>query len=301
MKSEPDWDLYRSFAAVLSEGSLSAAARRLGMTQPSLSRHIDSLEQAMGGKLFLRSQRGLSPTDRALALKPHVDTMLAASAALMRTASGAEGEVSGTVRITAPEVIGIGHLPPILAGLRRTHPDLAIELALSNEVDDLLQRRADIAVRMVAPVQQALVARRVGGVTLGLHAREDYLARRGMPDDLAALAGHDLIGMDVETPAVREVLRQLPGLKRHSFAFRTDSDVAQLAAIRAGLGIGVCQVELARRPPGLVRVLPDRFGMELPMWVVMHEDLRTTARHRVVFDGLADGLGRIGTRSDPAS
>lgn len=293
MSKDPSWDLFRTFAFVLREGSLSGAARALGMTQPSVARHIDALEAAVGGKLFIRSQRGLSPTDRGLALRTHAESLMATSAALLRAASGAEA-VSGTVRVTASEVVGAEHLPPILADLRRAHPGLSIELVLSNAVTDLLQRQADIAVRMVEPTQQALVARKVGAVTVGFHAHRDYLAARGTPRAMDELLAHDLIGVDTETPAVRAVLSQIPGLARDAFALRTDSDLAQLAAIRAGYGIGVCQVEIARRDPTLVRVAPDLFAFELPLWVVMHEDLRGVARCRAVFDALAEGLGRVG-------
>ncbi len=293
MSTDPSWDLFRTFAAVLREGSLSAAARVLGMTQPSVARHIDALEAAVGAKLFVRTQRGLSPTDRGLALRSHAESMVATSAALLRAASGAE-DVSGTVRITASEVVGAEHLPPILADLRRAHPGLAIELVLSNAVTDLLQRQADIAVRMVEPAQQALVARKVGAVTVGFHAHRDYLAARGVPRTMEELLAHDLIGMDTETPAIRAVLQRYPGLTRDAFALRVDSDLAQLAAIRAGYGIGFCQVEIARHEPDLVRVTPQLFSLEFPLWVAMHEDLRGVARYRAVFDALAEGLARIG-------
>lgn len=293
MSNDPSWDLFRTFAFVLREGSLSGAARALGMTQPSVARHIDALEAAVGGKLFVRSQRGLSPTDRGLALRPHAESLVATSAALLRAASGAE-EVSGTVRITASEVVGAEHLPPILADLRRAHPALAVELVLSNAVSNLLQRQADIAVRMVEPTQQALIARKVGAVTIGFHAHRDYLAARGVPTTARDLLAHDLIGVDTETPAVRAVLGRMPGLTREAFGLRTDNDLAQLAAIRAGCGIGVCQVEIARRDPNLVRVTPDLFSFDLPLWVVMHEDLRSSASCRAVFDALVAGLGRVG-------
>lgn len=290
MNTEPSWDLYRTFLAVLHERSLSGAARRLGLTQPTVARHVDALEAAVGADLFVRSQRGLAPTDLALDLQPHAQTLAATSAALLRTASGRAGEVRGTVRISASEVVGAELLPPILAGLRQRHPSLAFELVLSNQVDDLLSREADIAVRMVQPAQGALVARRLRPVMLGLHAHRRYLKRRGMPACFDDLFEHDLIGFDRKTPAIRAVLARLPRFDRSVFALRADSDLAQLAALRAGFGIGVCQVPIAQRHPELVRVLAADFAVELGQWVVMHEDLKTSLRCRLVFDALVEGL-----------
>lgn len=290
MNQEPSWDLYRTFSAVLREGSLSGAARALGLAQPSVARHIDALEEALGASLFLRTPRGLSPTDAALELKPFADQLASTSAALLRTAEGRAGEVRGAVRIAASEMMGAVVLPPILARVRQAHPHLALELSLSNALDDLLRREADIAVRNVAPEQQALVARRVGAVPLGLHAHRDYIARRGTPATMDDLAAHDVIGFDSETPAIRGVAERFPALNRAAFALRADSDVAQMAAIRAGFGIGICQTALAG--PELVRVLPEAFDLPLEIWIVMHEDLRTSARCRVVFDMLVEEMLR---------
>ena len=285
MKNDPDWALYRTLLAVIEDGSLSGAARRLGLTQPTVARHVDALEAALGADLFVRTQRGLTPTDLAVSLRPHAEAMASIAAALLRTASGAAGQVAGTVRISASDVVGVEHLPPILAQLRRDHPSLVIELALTDRVDDLLRREADIAIRMIEPTQGALLARRLAPIDLGFHARRDYLERCGVPTRLADFADHDLIGFDTETPALRAMLAHLPGIGRSSFALRADSNLAQLAAIRAGFGIGLCQVAIARRDPALVRVL-DTVTLPLPLWIVMHEDLKTSARYRVVFDAL---------------
>ena len=294
-RSPPSWDLYRSFLAVIREGSLSAAARSLGLTQPTLTRHIAALEEAMGGALFVRSQRGLDATDAARALMPYAEALDATASALWRAASGegdatAAGAVRGTVRVTASEVVGARVLPPILTTLRASHPELVIELVLSNAVENLLLRDADVAVRMVEPLQKALVVRRVGTIPLGLHAHRRYLDRHGVPERLDDLDRHSLIGFDRETAAIRAMLRRAPGFEHHRFALRTDSDLAQFAAIEAGFGIGVCQVPLARRHPDLVCVLPEALDLPLGMWIAMHEDLRSTPRCRAVFDALAAGL-----------
>jgi DNA-binding transcriptional LysR family regulator len=287
--ASPDWSLYRSFLSVLRTGSLSAAARDEGLTQPTVGRHVDALEKALGVSLFTRSQHGLTPTEAALELQPYAESLEATAAALVRAAVGRAG-TRGTVRITASEVIGAEVLPPILTRLHAAHPGITLELVLSNRTEDLLQREADIAVRMVRPTQQALLARHVGDTELGLHARRDYLERRGVPSSLAELREHTLIGFDHENAFIRSVRAGGFPVERGMFALRSDSDLALLAALRAGFGIGVCQVGLARRSTDLVRVMAKSFLFKLEVWIVMHSDLRSSARCRVVADALAAGL-----------
>lgn len=284
-----DWERQRAFLAVLREGSLSAAARALSVAQPTVRRRIEELEAALGVPLFTRSAGGLQPTEAAHGLREHVEAMAHAADAFLRAGSAGAQEVAGTVRVSASDVIAVEVLPAILAALRRLHPALVFELSPSNRNEDLLRREADIAIRMVRPTQNALVARRIGAVPLGLHARADYLALVGMPASLDAVRKLGLIGVEHDTPVLRD-LQARYAIGREDFTFRSDSDLAQLAAIRAGIGIGVCQVPLAARDPALVRVLPDAFEMALETWVVMHEDMRGVARIRATFDHLADGL-----------
>jgi len=304
---DPGWELYRSLLGVLDEGSLSGAARSLGLAQPTIGRHVEALEAALGIALFTRSQRGLDPTDAALALRPYAESMAATAAALRRVASsqgdGTQGAARGTVRITASDVVAVEVLPPILAGLRQAHPGLVIELAAGNRVQDLLRREADIAVRMLPPRQESLVARRVGNIELGLHAHAAYLARAGTPRSMAELAQHAVIGFDRETAFIRGLRHTLGGLKRDSFALRSDSDLAQLAALRAGYGIGICQVGLAQRDdPPLVRLLPRQCALQLDTWITMHEDLRDSPRCKVAFDALVAGLAAyIASQRAPAA
>lgn len=291
MNETPSWDLFRSFLAVMETGSLSAAARSLGLTQPTLARHIDRLEATTGADLFVRTRLGLSPTPAADRLHPLARTMAATAGALFRAATAREGRVAGVVRLSASEVMGVERLPPILAALRRDHPALTIELSLSNAIEDLPGREADIALRMVEPEQGALVARRLPSIPLGAFARRSYLDARGVPGARADLVRHDLIGPDRETPMIRALLERFPEFARDRLALRTDGDLGQLAAIRAGFGIGVCQTAIAARDPDLVRVLADEVGFELGLWVVTHEDLRRDPRIRAVFDALVRGLG----------
>lgn len=288
--SEPNWAWYRTFLTVLDTGSLSAAGRQLGLTQPTVGRQIDSLEIALGLKLFTRSFEGFAPTDAARELRPYAAGVAATAAALRRVASSHGSGVRGTVRLSASEVIGVEVLPPILTALRRAHPELIIELVLSNQADDLLHREADIAVRMFQPVQQALVAQRIGGIELGLHAHERYLAEYGTPASMDALSAHTLIGFDQENALIRRLQASFPVFSRARLAWRADSDLAQLAALRAGFGIGVCQSAMAAKDPALVRVLKRHFSLTLDTWVVMHADLRASARCAVTFAALAAGL-----------
>ncbi|AYQ29419.1 MULTISPECIES: LysR family transcriptional regulator [unclassified Polaromonas] len=290
MEEDAGWELYRSFLGVLHEGSLSGAARSLGVAQPTVGRHVASLEKSLDLALFTRSQTGFAPTEAALGLQPFAEEMASAAAALRRAAESQGDGVRGTVRVTVSEVIGVEVLPPIVAQLQRAHPGLTIELVLTNRVQDLLQREADIAVRMTQPKQELLIARRVGEVELGLYARRDYLDARGTPQSSADLARHALIGFDEETPFLRSARKALPAWKRAAFSTRTDSDLAQLALIRAGAGIGVCQSALAARDPALVRVLPGELSFKLETWLTMHEDLRHSPRCRVTFDALVEGL-----------
>ena len=286
----PSWDLYRSFLAVLRTGSLSAAARSVGLTQPTIGRHVNELEAALGVVLFTRSRNGLSATEAALELQPHAQGLEAGVAALLRSTTS-RGATRGTVRITASEVVGAEVLPPILASLRESHPEIVIELVLNNRNENLLSREADVAVRMNRPTQKALVARRIGNIELGFHAHRKYLERSGTPRAVSELRGHSLIGVDQETAYVRALLGKDLSLDRSLFSLRTDSDLAQLAAIRAGCGIGICQVGLAKRNPDLVRLLPKTLSWKLETWIVMHSDLRGSARCRVVADALAAGIG----------
>lgn len=289
MPGPNDWDLFQSLHAVLEAGTLSAAAKLRGLTQPTLGRHIETLEQRLGSPLFLRSPRGLQPTDLALELKPHLHDMSAAASAAVRDASGAADSLLGSIRITASEIIGAEVLPPMLTSFRNQHPGVVIEMMLSNINDDLSRREADIAVRMTPPSQSSLVAKKVGEVTLGFYATADYLERHGAPQLLEDFDDHALIGFDSPARGIRDV----PGLNmpvsRETFSFRSDSDLAQLAATRAGFGIGVVQDGLARRY-GLVHVLPDFNLFTLGCWIVMHENLRGNRRMRLMFDHLVDGM-----------
>ena len=285
--TEPDWHLWRAFLAVLDHGSLSGAARALRQTQPTLGRQIATLESDLGAPLFTRSTDGLRPTEIALELAPHGRAMAAAAAALMRTASGRDGELRGTVRLAASEIVGGVVLPPILARFRTLHPGVDIALSLSNRVEDLLRRDADLAVRNVAPTQAALVSRKIGEAPVSFFAHRDYVAAHGLPATVADLGRHTLVGLDDHARQIRPVF----GIDAQ-FGFQCSSDLGLLAALRAGFGIGYCQTGIGMALPELVPVLPGLVLARVGIWVVMHEDLRAMRRLRALFDHLAGELTR---------
>lgn len=270
-----DWGLYRTFLEIARSGSLSAAARTLGITHPTARRHLAELEQQLAGRLFTRSTRGLIPTGLAERILPEVIRVEASIGTIARLATERPGEVQGTVRVSASEVMGTEVLPPMLTRIRALHPGLTFELILSDVETDILRRDADLAVRMVRPRQTSLVARRVGAIPVGFFAHRSWLAAHGAPASLEQLlAGPNLIGQDRRRTLVDALGIDQTRFSR-SLVLATDSDVAQIAAVRAGLGVGVMQAPLARREPALRRVLP-RLDHKMEVWLVTHPDLRSS-------------------------
>lgn len=285
-----NWTLIRSFLAALDQGSLMGAARALNMHQPTLGRHIAELEAQLGLTLFERTGRGLLPTPDATRLADAARAMAAAADQLGRQASGAQRVLPGTVRISASQPVACVLLPPILQGLRLQWPDIQVELVVSNAVSNLLQREADIAIRMVRPDQGSLVSRRVGQVGLGAYAHQDYLRRRGTPRQPADLLQHELIGNDRQTDILRGFAQMGLAVGREHFALRTDDLMAGEALVAAGLGIGFIARYAARQRPGLVQVLPGLPIPPLPVWLVVHREIRSNPRIRAVWDLLANAL-----------
>lgn len=293
MSSAVAWDDQRIFLAVLEEGSLSAAARRLGLSHPTVRSRIEALEAALGTVLFTRSVNGLAPTETAEALRGPARAMAMASELFVRQASSAGSAVAGTVRVSVPEFMGIEVIPAMLARLRQAHPGVRIELSLSNAPADLLAQEVDVAVRTVTPTQAALVARKVAAIPLGLFASPDYVERRGVPASLASLADHDVIGPDRNRGDLAVAERIAGGFLRERLVLRTDSHPAQLAAARAGVGIAVAQVPVGDADPRLVRILPEFDVAVLETWIVTHENLAKVPRVRAVFDTLAETFGEM--------
>ena len=287
---EPDWSLWRSFAAVVEEGSLSGAARRLGLSQPTLGRHVEALEAALGATLFERTLQGLKPTETALRLfEPVAGAQRAlAEAALM--AAGTSDALSGSIRITSSTVTCHYVLPPMLKDLRERFPQIAIELVPSDSVENLLLREADIAVRMFRPTQLELITRKLGQIPVAACAHESYLEARGTPATPDELAGHDLIGFD-RSDIILTAARKLGfDLRREDFIVRTDSQTAGWELMKAGLGIGFAQAGLVQDTPGMTAILPQMRVPGLEVWLTTHRELFTSRRIRAIYDRLGETL-----------
>ena len=286
MSKQINWDDQRAFLAVFDEGSLSGASRLLGVAQPTVRARIAALEKVLGTVLFTRSVNGLAPTEHARVIAASARAMAKASEAFVRAASAPPGEIAGTVRISVAEFVGIEVLPPMLAALRLAHPRIVVELSLSNNSADILEQEVDVAVRMHPPRQEALVAKKIGAIKLGLFAHHDYLARKGIPATIDDLAHHDMIGSDRARADLEMAAAFHPAMRREQLVARTDSHPAQLALARAGLGIAAVHLAIGLSDPHLAAVLPGLEIASLDTWIVTHEDLRRVPRVGAVFEHL---------------
>jgi DNA-binding transcriptional LysR family regulator len=285
-----DWNLIKSFVAVAEAGSLSGAARRLAASQPTLGRHIAELEAALGLTLFLRGRSGYELTESGMALFDRAKAMGDQASAFARLAEGKSETIAGSVRITASEVVAAFVLPEIAARLALAEPEIELEIVATNQVENLLRRDADIAVRMAEPAQLDLVARKVADLPLTACGAASYLARRGRPERAEDLLDHDLVGYDRGIELINGFAGFGIAIDRHAFRFRTDNQIVFWEAVKAGNGVGFAQASLVRREPLVEAILPDLCLPFLPMWLAMHRDVRTSARIHRVADFLYEEL-----------
>ena len=290
--SEIDWNLIKSFVTVAETGSLSAAARKLSASQPTLGRHIGELEQALGVILFRRGRNGYALTEAGATLFERGKAVSEQASAFSRLALGSVEAIEGTVRIAASEVVAAYVLPEMTARLGVEEPGIEVEIVASNQVENLLRRDADIAIRMVKPAQNELVARKVTDIALRACAATSYFDRRGRPLQPGDLVGHDLIGFDRSDEIIRGFAEFGVSLSRSAFRFRTDNQIVLWEAVRAGNGIGFGQEPLIDRDPLVEKVLPGLRLPTLPVWLAMHRDVRTSVRIRRVADFLYEELKR---------
>ncbi|MCP4384574.1 MAG: LysR family transcriptional regulator [Hyphomicrobiales bacterium] len=284
------WDHIRTFHAVAKHGSLLAASRHLDLTQPTVGRHIDLLEDRLGFTLFTRGREGMRLTDKGADLVATAGEMLGTAADFERVASGLEERIEGTIRISANEIVGALLLPGMVAEFMAENPMIEIEIEVSNEVTNLLQRDADIAIRMFRPTQNDLVARKVRDLPLGLFAHESYLGRHPEPESVDDLAAHVLVGQDRNPSLIAAYGAFGLALAPDGFQFRCDNNIASINAVRAGIGIGPLHVGMASRWPDVVQVLPDLPVPSLELWLACHADVRHNKRIRMVMDFLAQRM-----------
>ena len=285
-----DWNQLKAFLETAETGSLSAAARKLGLTQPTLSRQVAAIEQRMGVTLFERVGKTMALTTTGLDLLEHARAMGAAADALRLAATGRSEALGGVVSVSASDAVAAYLLPPLVQQLREQEPGIAIEVIASNALSDLLRREADIAVRHVKPEQPELIARLIRETAANFYASENWVKAHGHPRTAEEAARLPFIGSD-RSGRFLAYLRQhgLP-LTEANFSCYADHTVAHWALVRQGMGIGAMMDEIAQQTPGMVRVLDEVPPVLFPIWLVTHRELRTSRRIRVVFEALAQGL-----------
>jgi len=288
-----DWNQVRAFLATVEEGSLSAAARALGQTQPTLSRQVATLEQRLGVTLFERGASQMTLTDTGMELLDHVRAMAEAATRLSLSASGQSQAVEGHVSITATDMMATYLLPSILAQLQHKAPGINVELIPSNEVRDLIKREADIAIRHARPEQADLICTLVGNSAAHLYASSSYIDRVGKINTVADLSSLDFIGLSPIERFLPSVEAYGLNLKEVQFKFTTPSGTTLIELVKNGLGISFLPRHVAERFPELIPVLKDRVSIPIPFWLVTHRELRTSQRIRVVFDLLKSTLTEI--------
>lgn len=288
-----DWNRARAFLVTAEEGSFSAAARALGMAQPTLGRQVVALEQELSVLLFDRVGRRLVLTEAGSDLLEHVRAMGDAASRLSLVASGKSSSLEGRVSISATEAFAIHLLPPMIRKIRETHPGLTLEISATNEVADLLRREADIAIRNVRPDREDLMARKVLEMQGSFYATTGYLDSIGRPADPHAFSRADFIGWGPND----ELMYFLNGLgfslTADNFPLQTESHPTSWAMVQAGLGIGVMAEYIAARTPGVEPILPDMQPIPFPVWLVTHRELHTSRRLRAVFDILAECFAEL--------
>lgn len=285
-----DWNRARAFLVTAEEGSLSAAARALDMTQPTVGRQVSALEAELGISLFERTNSGLVLTQSGSDLIVQVKAMAEAATNLSRMASGHVEAVEGIVCISATEMIAAFILPPIIEKLRKQWPKIEIEIITSSDTSDLSRREADIAIRNYRPTQQELIAKRVKNTLGHLYASKNYiqnLEHRLSPQDLNDAV---FFGVDRSNSVISYLKKFGFNLSSSNFPVIVANHLVQWEMVKHGTGIGFMMTDIGDAEPLVERVLPTFPAFETETWLVAHRELKTSRRLRVVFDCLAAEL-----------
>jgi DNA-binding transcriptional LysR family regulator len=285
-----DWNRARAFLVTAEEGSLSAAARALGMTQPTLGRQVTALEQELGVVLFNRVGTGLVLTPGGLELLDQVRVMGEAANRMSLSASGQSNNVEGSICISASEVDATFRLPAIIAKLRKMAPGIEVEIVASNAPSDLGRREADIAIRSFRPTQPDLIAKKIKDISAQLYATPEYLKSIGMPTTMAGLNQADFISFD-NTGRLQKALNDLGlNLSKKNFPLISENYIVHWELVKHGLGIGVMPIDIGDAEPLVQPVLKEFALFVFPMWLTAHSELKTSRRVRIVFDLLVSEL-----------
>jgi DNA-binding transcriptional LysR family regulator len=287
-----DWNLMRAFGATADAGSLSAAARKLGLTQPTLSRQVAALESALGVTLFERVGKRLALTATGAGLLDHARAMSASADAMALAAAGKAQDVSGLVCISATDAFCAFVLPDIIERIREQAPQITISIVSTDSISDLRRREADIAIRHVRPTEPELIARQVVEMSAGLYAAESWIERHEAPRSAADLGRVDLLGFEPVEKFVKHLGELGIPATMDQCRIVSENAVVLWEMVRRGLGVGVVLTEVAERMPGLVRLLPLSPAIPVPVWLVTHRELHTSRRIRIVYDAIAEGLTR---------
>jgi len=285
-----DWNQVRAFLATAEEGSLSAAARALGQTQPTLSRQVAALEESLGVTLFERAGRAMSLTSAGLEVLEHVREMADAATRLSLSASGQSQTIEGRVIITSTSVFATYHLPRIIAKIHAAAPNIEIDILPSNEVRDLTRREADISIRHARPEQPDLIAKLVAETTAHLYASTEYIQTLGPIETLDDLARANFIGLDRQNQVIDGLREYGLNLTPEQFRFNSPSGTVLFELVRLGLGVCVLTKDIERYAANVRPILPDQMTIPIPVWLVTHRELHTSKRIRVVYDILAEEL-----------
>jgi len=285
-----DWNRARAFLVTAEEGSLSAAARALGMTQPTLGRQVTALEQELGVVLFNRVGTGLVLTPGGLELLDQARVMGEAANRMSLSASGQSNNVEGSICISASEVDATFRLPAIIAKLRKMAPGIEVEIVASNAPSDLGRREADIAIRSFRPTQPDLIAKKIKDISAQLYATPEYLKSIGMPTTMAGLNQADFISFD-NTGRLQKALNDLGlNLSKKNFPLISENYIVHWELVKHGLGIGVMPIDIGDAEPLVQPVLKEFALFVFPMWLTAHSELKTSRRVRIVFDLLVSEL-----------
>lgn len=285
-----DWNHIRAFLATVENGSLSGAARALGQTQPTLSRQISSLEEALQITLFERGTRIMQLTESGTELLSHVQGMAEAAVQISRVAAGNSQIIEGTVRITCSDAMATYTLPQILVGLRTQYPGIKIELVPSNEMTSLTKREADIAIRHARPEQPDLIAKRLADIEVTLFASGAYLDSLGPISGPQDLADAYFIGYEQPERLIPQFNAMGIPVTKENFGITTTAGSAMYELTREGAGIAILPTVISEGRLGLRRVLPDMPSFSVPTWMVTHREIETSRRIRLTFDHLAKGF-----------